>query len=129
MTDRVSLEAAEQEGFITWWKFRFPDVLIFHIPNGGARYITTARNLKKAGVVPGIPDLYCPRYRLWIEFKRSKGGKLSPEQEKIINYLRRVGDAVIVAHGSEDGSRQVLDFMKEKKSGKNKDGFSSRGDN
>lgn len=112
--DGCSSEAMEQEGFVTWWNYKFPGILLFHIPNGGARHIITAHNLKKVGVIRGIPDLYCPKFHLWIEFKRIKGGKLSPDQEKIIDYLRRIGDTVIIAYGSEDGSRQFLTFLKER---------------
>jgi len=70
-------ETEEQEGFVNWFRAKFPGVLIFAIPNGGHRAISTAKRLKAEGVVPGIPDLHVPAWRLWIEMKRVKGGKLS----------------------------------------------------
>lgn len=71
----------------------------------------TAQRLKREGVVPGVPDLYAPKFKMWIELKR-KGGKLSDDQIKIIDYLKRIGDTVIVGYGAEDASRKVLDILK-----------------
>lgn len=109
----VSSEYMEQCGFITWWKYKFPEVLIFHIPNGEFRSPSTASRLKKAGVVPGIPDLFCPAMRLWIEIKREDGGKVSNEQKRIHQYLESIGDTVIIAHGAREASERVL-FLKNK---------------
>ena len=89
-------------------------MIIFSIPNGGRRAISVAKRLKAEGLTPGIPDLYCPRLKLWVEMKRTKGGKLSPEQEKMIDYLLRIGDNVIVGYGAEDASRKILKFLEER---------------
>jgi len=107
----MSNEHSEQVGFITWFRNRYPSILIFHIPNGEYRSISVAKRLKAAGVVAGIPDLYIPRYHLWIEMK-TETGKLSKDQEAMHTYLRRIGDTVFVAHGAEDASRQFLEFLK-----------------
>ena len=107
-------EHEEQKGFIDWWRVRFPDVLIFAIPNGEHRAISVAKRLKAEGVVRGVPDLYVPKLKLWVEMKRQKGGRLSEEQKKIIPYLESIGDAVIVGYGAEDASRKVLEFIKKR---------------
>ena len=109
--DRVSSETMEQQGFIRWFRLKYPGVLIFAIPNGGWRAVTTAKQLKAEGVVPGVPDLFIPSWRLWLEFKRRKGGVVSKDQERVFTHLRRVGYAVLVCRGAEDGSRQVLKFI------------------
>ena len=69
-------ETQEQATFISWFRFQFPGVLIFAIPNGAhlagdakARARHMAR-LKWEGVVSGIPDLCIPEWQTWIEFKR-----------------------------------------------------------
>lgn len=105
-------EDKEQRGFLTWWKTHYPGLIVFHIPNGGWRDINTAKKLREEGVLKGVPDLYCPKLHLWIEMKRVSGGVISPEQEKMIEYLRRIGDHVIVAYGAEDASRQFMEFLK-----------------
>jgi len=107
-------EHQEQVGFYEWWKLRFPSVLLISIPNGGKRAISVAKRLKAEGLTPGVPDLFCPKYNLWVEMKRTKGGKLSDEQEKIIKYLKLIGHSVIVGKGATDASRQVLNFLKER---------------
>ena len=111
--DKTPSEHQEQVGLCQWWKSKFPSVLLISIPNGEYRAISVAKRLKAEGLTPGVPDLYCPKYHLWIEMKRTKGGRLSPEQEKIIGYLQRIGDTVIVGYGAKDASRKILNFLEE----------------
>lgn len=108
-------ESDEQIGLLTWWAYQFPSIRIFHIPNGGHRKMSVAKTLKAEGVRPGVPDLYVPAWKLWIEMKRTTGGRLSPEQRDWINYLEGVGDSVIVAKGARDASRQVLEWLSSRK--------------
>jgi hypothetical protein len=104
----MSDEHNHQVGFVTWWRNKYPDVLIFAIPNGSWRDFRTAVKLRHEGVVRGIPDLYVPKYHLWIELKTPKG-KLSSEQVEMHRYLRAIGDEVIVGYGAPDCSRQILE--------------------
>jgi hypothetical protein len=105
-------ETDEQVGFVNWFRARFPGVVIFAIPNGGHRAISTAKRLKAEGVLPGVPDLQVPAWRLWVEMKRVKGGKLSNEQVEMIEHLEGIGHKVIVGKGAEDASAQVVDWIK-----------------
>lgn len=73
--------------------------------------MSVARQMKLEGVRPGVPDLYCPEWKLWVEMKRQKGGRLSADQRGWIAYLESIGDAVIVGKGAEDASRQVLEWL------------------
>lgn len=104
-------EHMEQVGLVTWFRGKFPDVLIFAVPNGEKRSISVAKRLKAEGVIAGIPDLYVPQWNLWIEMKRQKGGRLSPEQKAMIEYLKSIGHTVIVGKGAADASNQVLRFL------------------
>jgi len=72
--------------------------------------MATAAALKVEGTVKGIPDLFIPAWRLWIEMKRQKGGVLSPEQKEIIEYLKSVQYCVIVGKGAEDAQQQISAF-------------------
>ena len=108
-------EHDEQVGFINWFRAKYPQVLIFAIPNGEKRAITVAKRLKAEGVVRGIPDLFIPQWTLWVEMKRISGGRLSPEQKGMITYLEGIGQKVIVGKGAADASRQILEFLEEKK--------------
>ena len=108
-------EHSEQVGFINWFRAKYPDVLIFAIPNGEKRAISVAKRLKMEGVVRGIPDLFVPAWTLWIEMKRVSGGRLSTEQRQMIKYLEGIGHTVIIGKGAGDASKQVLDFFESKK--------------
>lgn len=108
----VPTEHQEQTAFVHWFRLKYQYTLIFAIPNGGKRHINTAKQLKNDGVVSGIPDLYVPCWKLWIEMKRRKGGSLSAEQKKINEYLIGIGDDVIVGYGSQDAIEKVEEFLR-----------------
>lgn len=106
--ERIQTEHEEQREFVQWFRRAFPEVRIFAIPNGGARSPSTAGRLKAEGVSKGVPDLYIPAWRTWVEMKRQKGGSVSPEQKDWHAYLESIGDFVIVAKGNEDAQRQII---------------------
>jgi hypothetical protein len=108
-------EHSEQVGFINWFRAKYPQVLIFAIPNGEKRSISVAKRLKMEGVVRGVPDLYVPAWNLWIEMKRVSGGRLSTDQRQMIKYLEGIGHTVIIGKGAGDASKQILDFFERKK--------------
>lgn len=104
-------EHDEQVGFVQWFRARWPRVVIFAIPNGGKRDIKTAKRLSREGVTPGVPDLYIPAWGIWIEMKRQKGGRISPDQGAIIQYLEQIGHTVIVGYGALDASDKLLRLL------------------
>lgn len=69
--------------------------------------MSAGAKLKAEGVSRGVPDLYIPAWNTWIEFKRSKGGVLSPQQKDWLAYLESIGDTVIVAHGAEQAKQEI----------------------
>jgi hypothetical protein len=100
-------EHLEQAEFVSWFRQTYQGVRIFAIPNGGARGIATAGRLKVEGVTSGVPDLFIPAWRVWIEMKREKGGVLSPAQKDWISYLESVGYVCLVARGAADAKAKV----------------------
>lgn len=104
-----SSEEMEQRGFVTWFRLRFPGILIFYI-NNGAHHVATGKRLKLMGAVAGIPDLYIPAWKIWIEMKTRDGGTVSFEQKRMHQYLESVGDTVIIGNGAEDASRKILEL-------------------
>jgi hypothetical protein len=113
--DTFASEHSEQVGFVRWVREKFPGLLIFAIPNGSFRDINTGKKLKDEGVTKGIPDMMIPAKKIFIEMKRVKGGVVSPEQKKMMEYLTRVGYTCMICYGANDASRQLLDFLKDKK--------------
>lgn len=109
----VPSEHHEQSMLVAWFRLQFPKLLVHAVPNGaylagtkGARAAQMSR-LKAEGLVTGMPDLHIPAWGLWIEMKRAKGGRLSDEQARCIEYLRTIGDRVIVCAGADAARAEV----------------------
>jgi len=113
--DRIPTEHEEQREVVCWFRQTWPGVRIHAIPNGGARSKATAGRLKAEGVASGVPDLFVPAWRLWVEMKRVKGGSLSAEQKDWVQYLGSVNYWCIVGKGAEDAKRQILAFFEQHK--------------
>ena len=113
----------------------FPGIdLMFHVPNGGARSIATASNLKASGVKPGVPDIFLPvpmgppysqnlaisqicqhgYFGLFIEMKAadSKKAKPSKSQLEMMGRLKDKGYACKVCYGFEQ-AKEAIELLKE----------------
>jgi hypothetical protein len=112
---KIPSEHYEQALLVQWFRQTYKGVRIFAIPNGGARSPATAGRLKAEGVSSGVPDLFIPAWRLWVEMKRTKGGSLSAEQKDWIAYLESVGFCCIVGKGAEDAKAKISAFFDERK--------------
>lgn len=104
-------EDHEQMHFVQWFRRSYPGVLIYAIPNGGARHPAVAAKMKATGTVKGIPDLHVPAWSLWIEMKRQKGGTVSPEQKEQMAYLESIGHTCMVCAGNEIAQQMTRDFV------------------
>lgn len=107
-------EHQEQCNFVRWMEINYPEHRVAATPNGGKRHIKTAMDLKAEGVSKGFPDLSIPSLSLYIEMKRLKGGRLSPEQKAWLEYLRSVGYRAEVAKGAEEAKRIVLEEVEKR---------------
>lgn len=103
----LNSEHLEQVRLVSWFRKTYPGVRVFAIPNGGARSTAQGAALKAEGVSPGVPDLFCPEWLLWVELKRETGGIVSPVQRDWIAYLEGIGHRVIVGRGFENAKRQI----------------------
>lgn len=110
-SNAVPSEDHEQMMLVQWFRRTYPDVRIFSVPNGGHRHPAVAAKMKATGVVSGVPDLFVPAWRLWVEMKRSKGGSLSPEQKDWIAYLESVNYWCIVGKGADDAKAKISAFF------------------
>ena len=114
-------EAQEQTWLFQWAQamqaLRWPELrLMFHVPNGGHRNKVEAARLKAQGVKPGVPDIFLPVARkgyhgLFIELKRLVGGKVSPEQEKMIGDLNKQGYLAVVCKGWNAAADVIEKYM------------------
>ena len=110
-------EESEQAALISWARFNavlYPDLnLLYHVPNGGARDKREGANLKRAGVLAGIPDLVLPVSRhgyhhLYIEMK-VEPNKPTKSQMEVMRRLKKNGSFVIVCYGAGE-ARKVINW-------------------
>lgn len=110
LTDKIPTEHEEQRQLVMWFRQNYSQ-RIFAIPNGGYRSKAAAAKLKVEGVSAGIPDLFVPAFRLWIEMKRVKGGRLSPDQKDWIEYLQSNGYICFVCNGADDAKLKIKQYL------------------
>lgn len=112
------LESEEQSALFKWagiMEKAIPELrLMYHIPNGGLRNKPTAVRLTAEGVRRGVPDICLPVARqgfhgLYIELKRRKGGKTSPEQDEWIELLNKQGNKAVICRGFDE-ARQMIEW-------------------
>lgn len=106
-------EKREQMLFVEWFRktYFLPfGVVILMVRNDGTRSLQERGEQRALGLHPGTPDLFVPEWRLWIEMKKAKGGKISPEQIAFKDYVLSLGDAWIMPRGFEEGKKMVLDL-------------------
>jgi hypothetical protein len=111
----IPTEDQEQSSVIQWFDLQHNQLRgrLFAVPNGGVRHIATAARLKKTGARAGVPDLMLPVARggfhgLFIEMKRVKNSRLSPEQDDWLTFLAKEGYMVVVCKGFEP-AKQTID--------------------
>jgi len=112
LTKHILSEHSEQVAFVRWFRTKYPNIIIFAIPNGGARgddpktCSIRGKILKDEGVLRGVPDLFIPELKLFIEMK-SEIGVLSKYQSECIAQLSRVGYQTFVCHGCTEAIEKV----------------------
>lgn len=110
-------EHVEQVDLIAWYDRIYGDGLLFAIPNGGKRHITTALKMKLEGVRKGVPDLFLPVARhgfhgLFIELKKAKGGTTSRDQKHWLSTLAKQGYAAYLCRGADAAKEAITDYLK-----------------
>jgi len=116
--EKIPSEDHEQMLLVQWFRRTYTGVRIFAIPNGGHRHPAVAAKLKATGTSSGVPDLFIPAWRLWVEMKRVKGGSLSAEQKDWIAYLENLESVnywCIVGKGAEDAKAKISAFFEQHK--------------
>lgn len=121
MSAAIPNETQEQIWLLKWGqqptiRRKYPDLkYLFHIPNERSDK-RQAAILKKMGVKRGVPDLCLPVargqfYGLFIEMKRTKGGKASDDQLWWNEQLIANGYASVICEGWESGKEALLWYL------------------
>lgn len=112
-------ESQEQQALVKWFRLQYPQFisLFFHIPNGGLRNVKTAARLKSEGVMPGVADLFlaiprCNCHGLFIEMKRSDGGRQSLAQREFETQVKKQGYDYALCHGWKDAANKITGYLK-----------------
>lgn len=97
-------EAQLQAAIVEALRWRFPMLVVAHVPNEGKRSVYEGARQKRGGMLPGMPDLVVtlPNGRCaWIEVK-TPSGNVTPEQSEIAKRLAALGHPWRVARSVED---------------------------
>ena len=120
---RNSPESDTQARFFAWLIKNYPELrcLCFAVPNGGARHVLEAMNLKKAGLTPGIPDVYCAISKgefhgLFLEFKAGRN-KLTDAQKMMFDRFSGAGYKCEVCYSFEDAVKIFVNYVEGKDCG------------
>ena len=119
--DLTPTETQEQKMLFAWAKLnerKYPELaLLFHIPNEGKRSKRVGHELVEMGMKKGVPDVCLPvpnavYAALYIEMKRSNGGRASEDQKGWLAALNRVGNRAVVCYGFEDARKVILEYLR-----------------
>lgn len=89
--------------------------LLFHIPNGSHKSVTSRAIFKLIGLKAGVPDVFLPvaageYHGLWIEFKSEKG-RVSDVQQEWHEKLAEQGYKVIVSRDWNEAADETLRYL------------------
>lgn len=102
-----------QVSCVTWFRYQYPQYLIWAIPNGGQRNAVVAAKLKAEGVLAGVPDLFIAVSRgsysgLFVEMKAGKN-KPTDEQTDVMQRLCEAGYKCEVCY-SLDEFKEIINL-------------------
>lgn len=111
-----ALETQEQIAFVTLCRLKYPKLLFFAIPNGGYRTMITGRILQREGLIPGVPDLFFPALKTFIEMKRCEKSKsrVSQAQKYVMKLLEEIRYKCFVAYGAQHAMNYIDQAMKDR---------------
>ena len=103
-----------QSTFVNWARKQDFVTLCFAVPNGFKSNAKQAMMMKREGLLPGVPDVFCLlKNGKWaiVEFK-TEVGKLSEHQKIIIDKMLGVKQAVAVCRSSHEAANFVKEVYK-----------------
>jgi hypothetical protein len=112
---RNNLESKLQRACIKWFKYQYPQEVIFAIPNGGKRSKIEAAIMKGEGVLQGVSDLFVMSGKngyngLFMEMKTGSN-KLSPLQKEFIKTAQDKGYKAEVCYSFEEFIEKVTEYL------------------
>lgn len=93
-------------------------IVAVHIPNESKRSVAYGAKMKRMGLRKGFPDIFIPTARqgfhgLFIELKRDKKSRVSPEQTAWITYLNKQGYKAMICYGATEAINEIEKYFTE----------------
>jgi len=97
-------EARTQAAVVEWIRLVAPQLIAFHVPNGGYRTPAEAARMKWVGVLAGVPDIIVLGLdgRCWLIEVKGPGGALSADQRAIRDRCAALRIPFVVAKSIDD---------------------------
>jgi hypothetical protein len=108
MKGLIPTESQIQITLLHYLRAKYPKLLVISLPNEGKRSLSEGKRLQKMGLTRGVPDLFIPKLKLFMELKRPLTGKLTPDQESMLAHLNDLGYHCKVAFGF-DAAKDYID--------------------
>ena len=113
-------EHEHQVAVVSWFRKTYPGVRIIAIPNGGMRPkrkdggpSAESARLKAEGVVPGVPDLFIPAWKTFVEMKKPGSGRLTEAQADWLAYLECAGYRAAVCYGADEAKLVIAEVAQD----------------
>ena len=122
MVKRESLEKDHQKSIIGWLNVAYPNLVYFHIPNEGSFPVQYRVELKKMGVLAGVPDLFIAKSAsfggeiyngLFVEMKRNNKSKATARQKEVMHKLESCGYRCEIGYGFDDAMSKIKYYLKQ----------------
>lgn len=112
------IEHQTQCACVRWFRYQYPEysMLLFAVPNGGARDRVTGAKLKAEGVVAGVADLFLsvPRkgfHGMYIEMKAGKNTQ-TESQKEFQRSVEAEGYLYKVIRSFDEFMQEVEDYLR-----------------
>ena len=103
-------ESTLQASCVRWFRYQYPHLVIYAVPNGGSRNVREAQRPKTEGVLAGVADLVVllPQGKsLYIEMK-VKGNQQTDNQKEFQKKVTTLGHTYVVCYTFEE-FQQVIE--------------------
>lgn len=109
-------ESELQKQCVRWFRIKYPQYILFSIPNGGSRNAIEAKRLKAEGVVAGVADLQLLfgngiYNALFIEMKVGKN-KQSENQIAFQQYCDKNNYKYVVCYSFDEFEKEIDEYIK-----------------
>lgn len=97
------LESKFQIACVKWFRYSYPNAIIFSIPNGGSRNAREGKILKAEGVMAGVADLQIISQdkMFFIEMKTAKG-RQNANQKAFEEKVNKLGFKYFICRSFDD---------------------------